>query len=287
MKILLTGRNGQLGWELERSLRSLGEIIAFDHQGLDLANPDQISSRVRDVGPDLIVNAAAYTAVDPAEKEPELAMAVNGVAPGVMAEEAKKINALLVHYSTDYVFDGTKRGAYTEDDATNPINAYGESKLAGEGAVRASGCRHLILRTAWVYSHRRSNFLLTIRRLAAERGELRVVDDQHGAPTWARDIAAASARILARPALPEGLYHLAAAGQTTWFGFAQEIVRVWQPATRLLPVASKDYPAAAKRPLNSLLSNKKFLGDFGFCLPDWLECFRQFVLFERRQTEET
>jgi len=183
VKIFLTGCNGQVGWELNRSLSALGEVLAFDRHGLDLENPDELVSRVREARPDLIVNAAAYTAVDAAEKGPERAMAVNGTAPGILAEEAGRLGALLVHYSTGYVFDGSKRSPYTEDDAPNPANVYGKTKLAGEEAIRSSGCRHLVLRTAWVYSDRGRNFLVTMLRLARDKPELRVVNDQTGAPT--------------------------------------------------------------------------------------------------------
>ena len=269
MKFLLTGRNGQVGWELERSLASVGEVIACDRQALDLAKPEQIVARVRDTRPDVIVNAAAYTAVDLAEKEPEAAMAINGTAPGILAEEAKRLGSLLVHYSTDYVFDGTKASPYTEDDLPEPISIYGKTKLAGERAIQECGGRHLILRTAWVYSHRGKNFLLTILRLAQEKPELQVVDDQHGSPTWAREIAAASARILGHPAQPDGVYHLTAAGDTTWCGFARAIIDARGLHTPVVPISSSEYPAAAARPTNSLLSNAKLRDTFGFNLPEW------------------
>ena len=193
MRILLTGRTGQVGWELERRLLPLGQLVAFDRVSLDLASPDQIVARVREVRPDLIVNAAAYTAVDRAETEPRLAAQVNATAPRILAEEASRLGAALIHYSTDYVFDGTKSTPYIESDSPNPLNAYGKSKLEGERSIQASGCRHLILRTSWVYGLRGTNFLVTILRLARERPELRVVDDQIGAPTWCRDVAGATA----------------------------------------------------------------------------------------------
>ena len=197
-KILLTGKNGQVGWELERSLQPLGQVIAFDRSGLDLASPDSIRAVIREVKPELIVNPAAYTAVDKAESEPDLAMAVNGVAPGIIAEEAKRLGAALIHYSTDYVFDGTKAEPYTEDDVPKPINVYGKTKLAGEQAVQAIGVPHLIFRTSWVYGMRGKNFLLTILRMAKEKDELRIVDDQFGAPTWSRMIAETTAQVLAQ-----------------------------------------------------------------------------------------
>ena len=186
MKILLTGKNGQVGWELQRTLAPLGEVVAVDRQALDLANPDAIRALIREVKPALIVNPAAYTAVDKAESEPELAMAVNGIAPGIMAEEAKRLGAAMIHYSTDYVFDGTQTSPYTEKDRPNPGNVYGKTKLAGEQAIQAVGVPHLILRTSWVYGSRGRNFLLTILRLAQERDELKIVDDQIGAPTSSR-----------------------------------------------------------------------------------------------------
>lgn len=198
MRILLAGKNGQIGWELQRTLATIGEVVAVGRNEMDLANPDSIQSTIREIKPALIVNAAAYTAVDKAEAEPELAMAVNGRAPGIIAEEAKQIGAGVIHYSTDYVFDGAKTGPYTEEDAPNPISVYGQTKLAGERAIQAAGTPFLILRTSWVYSNRGKNFLLTILRLAKERDELKIVDDQIGAPTWARAVAETTARILAQ-----------------------------------------------------------------------------------------
>jgi len=275
MKILLTGRHGQVGWDLERAIASVGDVIAFDRHTLDLAKPEQIVARVREVKPQVIVNAAAYTGVDAAEKEPEIAMAINGVAPGILAEEAKRLGALLVHYSTDYVFDGIKSSPYMEQDVPNPINVYGKTKLAGETAVQESGCRHIILRTAWVYSYRGKNFLRTILRLAKEKPELRVVDDQHGAPTWAHEIAGVSAKILENPAQPDGVYHLTASGDTTWCGFARAIIELRALQTAVLPIESSEYPAVAARPANSLLSNSKLHDTFGLALPHWSTGLRQ------------
>jgi len=269
VRILLTGRNGQIGWELERALAPIGDVIALDRQMLDLAKPDELITRIREIKPDVIVNAAAYTAVDTAEKELDLAMAINGIAPGILAREAKRLGALLVHYSTDYVFDGSKESPYTEQDAPNPINVYGKTKLAGERAVKESGCRYLILRTAWVYSDRGRNFLLTILRLAKEKPELRVVGDQHGAPTWARDIANASLRILSSADRPDGIYHLTAAGDTTWCVFASHIFKVQGMQTQVVPIISSEYLVAAARPANSLLSNAKLHDAFGVRLPAW------------------
>jgi dTDP-4-dehydrorhamnose reductase len=269
VKILLTGCNGQVGWELKRSLIRLGEVLAFDRASLDLANPDETVSRVREVKPDLIVNAAAYTAVDAAEQEAALAMAINGTAPGILAEEAQRHGSLLVHYSTDYVFDGSKRSPYTEDDEPNPANVYGRTKLAGEDAVRASGCRHLILRTAWVYSDRGRNFLLTMLRLAREKPQLRVVNDQTGAPTWARDIAEATVSLLQHPSSPSGTFHLTAAGQTTWCGFAEAIVEKRGLGVPVVPISSAEYPTPAARPAYSVLDNAKLMALTGIAMRAW------------------
>ena len=230
--ILLTGINGQLGWELQRTLAPLGTVVGLDRAQLDLSQPEMIRTVVREYRPDIIVNPAAYTAVDKAEAEPEQAHAINATAPGVLAEEAKKLGALLVHYSTDYVFDGGKTDPYSEDDRPNPQSVYGRSKLAGEDAVRASGCAHVILRTSWVYGVHGGNFVKTVLRLARERDELRIVADQFGAPTWARRLALGSAEILRQcRANPDdasrlGLFHLTAAGRTNWHEYAEEIVRL-------------------------------------------------------------
>lgn len=272
-RILLTGRNGQVGWELERTLAPLGEVSAHDRATLDLADPDRLRAAVRATRPDIIVNAAAYTAVDKAETEPDLAMAINGTAPGILAEEAKRLGALLVHYSTDYVFDGTQDAPYTEDDTPNPINEYGRSKLAGERAIAAVGGRHLILRTSWVYGLRGHNFLRTILRLVAERDQLRIVDDQIGAPTWSRMIAEATALMLAQRQTAHGLFHLTSAGDTSWCGFAKAIVelttarRPSQP--RLSPCTTADYPLPARRPANSRISGARLARETGLALPDW------------------
>jgi dTDP-4-dehydrorhamnose reductase len=280
LRILLTGGNGQIGWELARSLPPVGEIFASDRVSLDLANPDQIVRKVREVKPDLIVNAAAYTAVDRAESEPALAARINGQAPGILAEEAKRAGAALIHYSTDYVFDGAKAAPYVEADAPNPINVYGKSKLEGERRILASGCRHLILRTSWVYGARGANFLLTMLRLAREREELRVVDDQVGAPTWCRDIAAATAKLAGELAAGSigGLYHLTAGGRTSWCGFAREILQLCGMTTRLLAIPSARYPTPAKRPANSTLSCESLLSRSGIALPEWAASLRRCLL---------
>jgi dTDP-4-dehydrorhamnose reductase len=268
---LLTGRTGQVGWELERHLASLGQLFAFDRAALDLAVPDQIVARVREVNPDLIVNAAAYTAVDRAESEPRLATQVNGTAPGILAEEAKRLGAVLIHYSTDYVFDGAKSAPYVESDSPNPINAYGGSKLEGERSIQASGCRHLILRTSWIYGMRGNNFLLTILRLARERSELRVVDDQIGAPTWCRDLAAATALLVtgSGAGCAEGLFHLTARGATSWCGFAREILRTSGIETPLRAISTAEYPTPARRPASSLLSCAAISARWKLELPEW------------------
>jgi len=277
VRILLTGKNGQVGWELARSLAPLGEIVGHDRTSLDLADADAICSAVRDIKPAIIVNAAAYTAVDKAESEPDAARAINAHAPRVLAEEARKLGALLVHYSTDYVFDGTKPGSYVETDTANPISVYGHSKLQGELAIQASGCRHLIFRTSWVFGPHGGNFLLTMLRLAGERSELKIVDDQFGAPTSSSMIADATAHAL-RVDGAEGLFHLTASGRTTWCGFAREIFRAAGLNTLVTPITSAQYPTAARRPLNSSLDYSKLNKAFGFTPAPWQEgllaCFR-------------
>lgn len=282
-KILLTGKTGQVGAELAVALAPLGTVIACDRRALDLADPAAIAATVRKIRPAIIVNAAAYTAVDRAESEPELAMAVNGTAPGILAEEAARLGAVLVHYSTDYVFDGVKQGHYDEDDAPNPLNVYGRTKLAGERAVLASGANYLILRTSWVYGAAGKNFLVTIRRLAAERDELKVVNDQIGAPTWCRDIAHVSGAILTRLmnsggtefGAAKGIYNLSAQGGTSWYDFAAAILAnasapAAKPRAKLIPIPTSEYPSAAARPRNSLLSHDKLRRTLGIELPHWL-----------------
>jgi dTDP-4-dehydrorhamnose reductase len=274
-RILLTGINGQVGWELQRTLQPLGEVVAVDRQGLDLTNPERIRTLLSEVKPAIIVNPAAYTAVDKAESEADLAQAINGTAPGILAEEARRLDALLVHYSTDYVFDGAQATPYAEDAPTAPLGAYGCSKLAGEQAIDAAGCRHLIFRTCWIYGRRGHNFLNTMLRLAGERDELRVVADQHGAPTWSRQIAEATALALARHSGQQGIYHLAAAGATTWHGFASALLAsaYAHGLTARLPtvhaITTADYPTPARRPANSLLDCARLRADFGLALPDW------------------
>jgi len=285
-KILLTGKNGQVGWELRRTLTPLGDVVAVGHQEMDLANPDSVRSMIREVRPHLIVNAGAYTAVDKAESEPNLAMAINGVAPGIMAEEAKRLDAAIIHYSTDYVFDGTKKLPYDEDDTPNPLNVYGQTKLAGERAIQASGVPHLILRTSWVYGARGKNFLLTILRLARERSELKIVDDQIGAPTWCRMLAEVTSQMLSQhyssvtrpPSIADisGLYHVVCGGHTSWHGFARKILEVIyghasHAMPELMPIPTTEYPTPAKRPLNSRLSTEKLKRMCGLIVPSWEE----------------
>jgi len=268
LKILLTGREGQVGWELQRSLVALGDVVATNRHELDLRDSTAIRRTVREARPDIIVNAAAYTAVDNAESERDIATQVNGIAPAILAEQAKLLGALLVHYSTDYVFDGSKQAPYTEEDRPNPLSVYGRTKLDGEQAVAASKCRHLIFRTSWVYGPRGRNFLLAILKAAREKPELRVVDDQFGAPTSSAAIAEATARVL-RAGGPEGLYHMSASGRTTWFNFAQAILRKVAIATPVVPIRSDQYPAKAIRPRNSVLDNARLKQAFGVSLPGW------------------
>jgi dTDP-4-dehydrorhamnose reductase len=281
MKILLTGCTGQVGYELERSLQGVGEVVAVDRARMDLSDLDQVRDVIRQVRPGLIVNPAAYTAVDKAESEPELAFRVNAEAPGLMAAEAKLLGAAMVHYSTDYVFDGSQAAARVEDDATGPLNVYGASKLAGEQAIAAAGIPHLIFRTSWVYGMRGKNFLLTMLRLAKERDELRVVDDQHGAPTWSRTIADTTAQVLSQAHAGggewwrqnSGVYHLSSQGQTTWFEFTQAIVAAAGLDCRLLPITSAEYPVPARRPQYSVLSSERLMARFCH-LPQWQDALR-------------
>ena len=281
MKLLVFGKNGQVGHELQHSLAGLGAVVALDRQDCDLARSDSIRAAIRAHAPDVIINAAAYTAVDRAESEPGPAMAINGVAPGVIGEEAAKLGALVVHYSTDYVFDGKLDRPYVETDATNPQSVYGRSKLAGEVALAQSGARHLILRTSWVVGAHGGNFAKTILRLARERDSLNVVADQWGAPTTAALIATVTAQLVGRygvdDAFPFGIYHLAAAGETNWHGYAQHVVGAARAAGLALklvpeairPVATPEYPSPAARPANSRLCTAKLRGTFGLDLPDW------------------
>jgi dTDP-4-dehydrorhamnose reductase len=289
MSLLLIGADGQIGHELKQVLSPRGGLSAVDFPDIDLKDPDSIRATLRRCGPKIVVNAAGYTAVDGAESEPGPAMAINGTAPGILAEEMKRTGGALVHFSTDYVFDGTKEGPYGEEDAPRPLSLYGRSKLAGEEAVRQSGCRHLIVRTSWIYGTRGENFLLTLLRLARETEEITVVDDQEGAPTWSRFVAASTVKMLEGAGAfrdPEslaekgGCFHLTAAGSTSWYGFARAILELdprkeEHRVKRLLPVTTDQYPAPARRPLNCRLDSSKAVKAFGVELPDWKDDLRR------------
>jgi len=291
VKILVTGALGQIGSELTRLLPVLGEVVAVDLAEMDLTRGDDIRRVFREVRPDVVVNAGAHTAVDKAESEPELARLVNAVAPGIMAEELRRSGGVLVHYSTDYVFDGTKAGAYTEEDQPNPSSVYGSTKWEGERAIVASGVPHLILRTSWIYGARGKNFLLTMLRLFEERTELKIVNDQIGAPTWCTWVAEVTTRMLGvcfgneqnRARFAEqwsGTYHVSAGGATSWFGFAsaiRDLRYAGDPSSgpRLVPIASAEYPVPARRPLNSVLSNAKLKARFGVEQESWDVMLRQ------------
>jgi dTDP-4-dehydrorhamnose reductase len=284
-RILLIGKIGQVGWELRRTLAPMGRITCVDFPEIDLTKGDSIRQWVRETRPNIVINAAAYTAVDKAESEPDKAMSINGVAPGILAEEAKQSGALLVHYSTDYVFDGAKTTPYVETDSPNPLGAYGRSKLAGDEAVRAVGGAHLIFRLCWVYGARGQNFMLTMMRLAREREELRVVGDQIGCPTWSRMIAEATAQAVKQavsapdPDALTGTYHLASSGTTSWHGFAEAIVKL-MPAegrrcARVEAISTTEYPTPTKRPAYSVLACDKLEHAFGLRLPHWEESLKQ------------
>ena len=276
MKVLLTGGTGQVGGALKEALAPLGEVLAPRRDGMDLARPDSIVRVVRSFRPALIVSAGAFTAVDLAESQPGIAAAVNAEAPAVLAEEGKRLGAAIVHLSTDYVFDGAKAAPYVETDAPAPLNVYGRTKLEGEKAIVASGARHLVLRTSWVYAAKGKNFLNTILRLAAERAELRVVDDQRGAPTSAGAIAAGISALLAKD-FSSGIFHMTCAGATTWHGFAQAILARRPPERMpaLVPISAAEYASPARRPANSLLDNGKLFATFGVRLPDWESALTQ------------
>jgi len=285
MKILLLGKNGQVGWELRRTLAPLAEVVAVDYPEINFTDAPALRQFVAGMRPDVVVNAAAYTAVDKAETETELCRQINAVAPGILAEEAKKLGALMVHYSTDYIFDGMKTSPYAETDAPNPLGAYGHSKLEGDRAVKASGADHLIFRLCWVYGARGQNFMLTMQRLAREREKLRVVGDQFGCPTWSRMIAEATALALkqvlagADRSKFNGEYHLAAGGQSNWHEFASRIIE-WMPEAErkcraVEKITTPEYPTPARRPAYSVLDCGKLQKTFGLRLPDWETSLRQ------------
>jgi len=280
-RILLFGKIGQVGWELRRTLAPMSQLVCVDFPEVDLTRPDSIRTWIKDCSPDVIVNAAAYTAVDKAETETALTMKINGEAPGVMAEEAKKRGALLVHYSTDYVFNGAKTSPYVEEDPADPLGAYGRTKLAGDLAILQAGCAHLIFRLCWVYGSRGGNFMLTMMRLAREREQLRVVRDQIGCPTWSRLIAETTSLALMQVRAPDraaacsGVYHLCASGETSWHGFAQAIIDLMPAEEKKCrtvdAIASADYPTPTRRPAYSVMSCAKLERTFGLRLPDWRE----------------
>ena len=290
LNILISGKTGQVAVELQKHLAGLGNLIVLGRDVLDLSQPEQIRAQVRAHKPDLIIIAAAHTAVDQAESEPELAFAINAIAPGVFAEEAAALGIPLIHYSTDYVFDGSKPAPYTEDDATNPLGVYGKSKLAGELAIAASGAQHVILRTSWVYSTHGKNFLLTMQSLLQERPELRVVADQIGAPTWAGTIARSTRALIERwqagDAGAWGTYHLTASGETSWFGFTQAIAAhlsaQGKTCATLEPIPASAYPTPAARPQNSRLDCSKLAREWAVTQPDWEAALSECVAAQPR-----
>ena len=283
LKILITGQHGQVSRELQQRLQGLGELVVLGRDQLDLANPEQIRQQVRSHRPGLIINAAAHTAVDQAENEPDVAFAINATAPGVLAEEAKTLGIPLIHYSTDYVFDGSKPAPYREDDAPNPLGVYGMSKLAGEQAIAAVGGQYLILRTSWVYSSHGKNFLLTMQRLLQEKPHMRIVADQIGAPTWAGTIADSTRALIERwqagQAGEWGVYHLTAQGETSWFGFAQaigeQLLADGMACAALEGIPASEYPTPAKRPLNSRLDCSRLQQQWQVSQPQWREALRE------------
>jgi dTDP-4-dehydrorhamnose reductase len=286
MKILVTGKLGQVGHALQQTLSGTHDVVAMDREEMDLCQPDEIRSVIDAMRPELIINPAAYTAVDKAESEPELAHAINAEAPKVIAEEAAKLGAGLIHFSTDYVYEGNKASPYIETDAVNPLSVYGKTKLAGEQAIQAVGLPHLILRTSWVYGAHGKNFLKTILRLSAERDQLKIVSDQWGAPTSSEAIANAVSQLLTHWKMSDqaqsGVYHFTNTGSTSWFGFAKAILKAYEsqaahhglPALKIgseaiTPITTADYPTPAARPANSRLDNAKLLNTFGVALPEW------------------
>ncbi|RZI31516.1 dTDP-4-dehydrorhamnose reductase [Pseudomonas orientalis] len=283
LKILITGQHGQVSQALQQRLQGLGELVVLGRDQLDLANAEQIRQQVRAHRPDLIINAAAHTAVDQAESEPDAAFAINAIAPGILAEEAKALGIPLIHYSTDYVFDGSKPAPYTENDTPNPLGVYGQSKLAGEQAIAAVGGKYLILRTSWVYSSHGKNFLLTMQRLLQEKPQMRIVADQIGAPTWAGTIADSTRALIERwqagDAGEWGVYHLTAQGETSWFGFAEAIGEQLRaegkPCAELEAIPSSAYPTPAMRPLNSRLDCSRLQQQWHVSQPQWQDALHE------------
>ncbi len=286
MKILLTGKTGQIGEELNNIVDDLGNLITVDKERLDLSKPNSIEPVILDIKPDIIINPAAYTAVDKAEEEPDLAMKVNAIAPGLLAKAARKVRAGLIHYSTDYVFDGCSKIPYKEEDTPNPLNVYGKTKLAGEKAIAEVGIPFLIIRTSWVYSLHGKNFLRTIKKLAEEKDIIQVVDDQIGAPTWARSVALKTHQILKQclnkkwletkdPSL-SGIFHLTCQGKTSWHGFARKVLNISNASQniKLISIPTSDYPTPATRPSNSLLNNEKIQKVFGLDMPYWEDALK-------------
>ena len=281
--IVVTGRKGQIGYELERVMSLLGNVIAIDMDVVDYTGPDMIVSFMREHKPDIVINTAAYTSVDKAEEDDSLAMKINGEAPGVIAGELKKTGGLMVHFSTDYAYDGKKLAPYHEEDSTNPLSVYAMTKLAGDKAVIDSGAKHLILRTSWIYGARGKNFLLTMLGLCQAGKELRVVNDQLGAPTWCRAVAEGVGLILSQKAAYDaaysGIYHMTCAGKVTWYEFAVKIAKYYEYKTKkrvsVFPVSTGEYPMKAKRPKYGVLDNRKLNSCFGVILPEWEVCFKQ------------
>ena len=289
MSILLTGGTGQIGFELRSALASLGRVIAVSRNEMDLLKPDTIAATLDHHCPDLIINAAAYTQVDRAESEPGLAQSINGDACGILAEQAVKIGCPLIHYSTDYVFDGSASRAYRPDDQTQPLGVYGETKLAGERAIMESGCEFLILRTSWIYSGGRQNFVRTMLRLGEERPMIRVVDDQRGSPTWSRTVARSTLGILRKGlirhnnrwilGIPSGVFHLTAQGDTTWYEFALKIFDLadLNPRPMVEPISTDAFPTPARRPAYSVLDCSETMDGFGIALPHWEDALDEFM----------
>lgn len=283
--IAIIGGNGQVGWDLQRSMAAVGKVVTLNRQSqkntIDLVNQDSIRTALDNIKPDIIINASAYTAVDKAEEEKELARKINTDAAEVLAEQSNKLHALLVHYSTDYVFNGMATAPYSEEDKTEPLNVYGQTKLDGDLAIQASANNYLIFRTSWVYTNRASNFMLTMLKLAKQRNELTIIDDQTGSPTWSRLIAdvtakAVYARCNLKNEVVNGLYNLSSQGETSWYGFAKKIFEYanWQDKIKVLPIGTESYPTPARRPKYTVLSNGKLETALSLQLPDWQDSLK-------------